>query len=316
MGLLEIAQEARKYIFGVDWDQVRADSGLDEPAEDLIYDAWPEYTAQLQIAWERANYVMQKLALAWEVPLEQIGPVKAALDDELINKESQFWAAVNLRYNFLADEQSIAIETEKFRLLLSKMWLNAMEIAVGHKDAIYQLASDASPAEIISSADNVHAFFEGIVYLYDHGYLDPLRKTGAALPPNAPGVAGLGAAVAVPWYIIGWVLVAAIAILAAYLLLDAHLERQAELVRDCWERAQRETDPERRELLLQLCSQQQADLSKAETFDPFGVGKALNTVAVVIGVGLLAYGAVMLTPELLRGMKRRRQKRAQRELGY
>jgi hypothetical protein len=258
---------------------------------------------------------MQKLDLMWEVPIEQVAYVKAALDDNLLDKESEFWTAVNLRYNFLADADAVAIETERLRVLLSQLWLNALEIAVGHKDALYQLASSAAPEEIVSSADNVHVFFEGIVYLYDHGYLDPLRKSGAAPPPDTPSLSGLGTPVAVPWLVVGWVLVGALAVLAAYVLLDAHLERQAQLVRDCWQRAEAESDPERRSLLYELCSAQQRDLSKAESFDPFGVGKALHTFAVVIGVGLLAYGAVMVTPGLLRAARRRRQRRLTRELG-
>jgi hypothetical protein len=310
VGLQDIAGYARNFVWGLDWDKVRQQSGKDLPPEQLVMDSegWYAYTSQLIIAQERAQRIRDQLALPWEVPIDQVAVAKIALEDGLTSREDVFWTAVNANWTFLSSDKAIAFDTEKYRILIGEMWLNALTITFGHLDGYFQFSGVATPEEIVDSADKVHAFFEGMQYLWEKGYLDPLKAANATMPPDAVALSGLGAGPLAPSVrkLIGWTLLGAIAIIGLYIMLYAVFSRYADMVNECWERADREADTERKQRLWELCQEQQLNLQEHGP-DPLGTKAAVNTLAIIAGVGLLAYGAVMLMPQMARSMRKTRR---------
>jgi hypothetical protein len=315
VGIQDIAEYAKNFIWGIDWGKVKERAGVDLPLEQLVLDpeGWGAYNDQIEIAFRRAKPIMDRLALIWEVPLEQVAAAKIAIDDGLVSRESFFWTAVNANHTFLASDEAVAFDTEQYRVMMTEMWINALEVAVGHRTGFFALAGEATAAEIVDSANKVHAFFEGVVYLADKGYLDPLKEKNPAIPPDAVDlgpVSGWTSVVIASRRVIGWTLVGAIAVLALYLVIDGALERYASMVDNCWERADREPDALRQEKLWALCQEQQ--LALQEGLDPAGIKKAVNTLAIVGGVGLLAYGAIMLMPHFAKSLRASRRPRYER----
>lgn len=287
MSIREMATAARGYIGGVNW------GALGMPVEDAVYDIG--YLDQIVAAFERAERVRGKLALSWEVPTATSGAAWHVAEQGLLSAEGAFVHALNANQPWMT--QDIEIETETWRAFVSKLYMDALHCAVIHRNLILQVGG-IDPETIARSADAVVASFSCIVGLWEMGVLDPLR---ADAPRPAP-VRGLGD-VSVPALVtIGAVL--AVAVIAAAVVMDEQNQMTATMADDLCAAAINEPDPERKQLLLQACTETRNEIIERMSLKPGE--QALNTAIMVLSVGVLVYGGVMLVPHLVRAWRRPR----------
>jgi len=289
MGIRDMANAARGYLRGVDWVGIRDQTGL--APEEAVYDI--AYLDELVGVFERAEAVRAQLDLSWDVPTAGSGAAWSMAERGLLSVEGAFMHALNANQPWMATQ--VEYDVELWRAFVSKLYLDALQCAVIHRNLVLQVGG-VDPATIGPSADAVASSFEAILGLWELGVLDPLRRRN---PRQAP-LAGLGEITVVSAVLIGSVL--AVAIIAAAMVLSERTQSTMALADDICAAALAETNPERRAALLEACGQLREQIIAAMAKQPGEV--ALEKTLIVLSIGALIYGAVLLVPHFKRALSR------------